>query len=355
MAWRRPGRPPHRGSRAHAAGPDALDLRRSRTEADGPQPEPAGRGHALRRLRAQDRRRCARSPDVETARVNLDQRGFRSPGDRARPRDRNALAALVEALGYKTVPFAPERLESGADAAQKTSCCAPWPSPASPPPTSCCCRFRSGPDTSTATWVRRPAPAALVFRPDRLAGHRLCRHAVLPQSALARLARGRLNMDVPISLAVLLAAGMSLFETIQRRPAHLFRRRGDAAVLPADRPLPGPPRARQGALRRRAPAGPGRGDRDRRRGRTAARRCLPDQVRNPACACWSRPASALRSTGSWAGSSDLDNSLITGETVPGGCRPGRPGLRRHHEPDRSAEVAVRGHRRAIRCWPRSCA
>jgi Cu2+-exporting ATPase len=46
------------------------------------------------------------------------------------------------------------------------------------------------------------------------------------RSALNALSHKRLNMDVPISLAVLLAAGMSLFETINKGPETYF----DAAV-----------------------------------------------------------------------------------------------------------------------------
>lgn len=47
------------------------------------------------------------------------------------------------------------------------------------------------------------------------------------RSAFASLRAGRLNMDVPISLAVLLAAGMSLFETV-RGGAHVYF---DASVM----------------------------------------------------------------------------------------------------------------------------
>ena len=47
-------------------------------------------------------------------------------------------------------------------------------------------------------------------------------------SAAAALQAGRLNMDVPISLAVLLTLALSLFETVARRRARLLRRGGDA-------------------------------------------------------------------------------------------------------------------------------
>ncbi len=61
----------------------------------------------------------------------------------------------------------------------------------------------------------RPAPSALVLGADRAAGDRLRRPAVLQHLPLVRCGNRRTNMDVPISLGILLAAGMSLFETIR--------------------------------------------------------------------------------------------------------------------------------------------
>ena len=87
----------------------------------------------------------------------------------------------------------------------------------------------SGAEGST----RRTVP--LDFRADRGAGDRLCRAAVL-QSAWRALQRGRTNMDVPISLGVLIATALSLYETVGRRRACLVRRRADAADLPARGP-----------------------------------------------------------------------------------------------------------------------
>ena len=57
-------------------------------------------------------------------------------------------------------------------------------------------------------------------------------------SAIRVLRRGHANMDVPISLALCLAFGVSVSETIRRRRARLFRCRSDASFLFADRPLP---------------------------------------------------------------------------------------------------------------------
>ena len=57
------------------------------------------------------------------------------------------------------------------------------------------------------------------------------------RSARAGASRAALNMDVPISLGIMLASTMSLVQTVARRPPGLFRRRDHADVLPADRPL----------------------------------------------------------------------------------------------------------------------
>ena len=55
------------------------------------------------------------------------------------------------------------------------------------------------------------------------------------RSAWQAVRHGRTNMDVPISLGVLLAFGMSLYETVRAWPARLFRRGDLPAVLSAGR------------------------------------------------------------------------------------------------------------------------
>jgi hypothetical protein len=74
------------------------------------------------------------------------------------------------------------------------------------------------------------------------------------KSAWRALSRRRANMDVPISIGVLLTLGVSLGDDPGRR-ARLFRRGGDAALPAADRPLARPPAATPGRGRGARPAG----------------------------------------------------------------------------------------------------
>ena len=71
-------------------------------------------------------------------------------------------------------------------------------------------------------------------------------------SAVNALRHGRVNMDVPISLGVLLASLHEPVRDHQRRRARLFRCLRHAAVLPARRPLPRPHDARPRPLGHRA-------------------------------------------------------------------------------------------------------
>ena len=68
------------------------------------------------------------------------------------------------------------------------------------------------------------------------------------RSAWRALSARSLNMDVPISLAVILASGVSLYETATHGEHAWFDASIGAALLPARRALPRPSHARRGAL-----------------------------------------------------------------------------------------------------------
>ena len=67
----------------------------------------------------------------------------------------------------------------------------------------------------------------LALRPDRAAGGRLCRATVLPIARSGAMRARRLNMDVPISLGVVLALGMSVVETLN----HAMHAYFDSALM----------------------------------------------------------------------------------------------------------------------------
>ena len=110
---------------------------------------------------------------------------------------------------------------------------------------------------------------------------------------------------------------MSVVETIQPRRACLFRRRADAARLPAGRPLSRPehaPRdARGGRKSRRAE---GARPRPSSSAPTKSATCRSPRCR-PATSCCCGRASARAVDGAVIeGRSEIDQSLITGETLP---------------------------------------
>ena len=67
-------------------------------------------------------------------------------------------------------------------------------------------------------------------------------------SAWGALRGGRLNMDVPITLAIVLAVGTSLYETMMSGHHAYFDAAINAVLLPAGRAVSRPPHTRLGAL-----------------------------------------------------------------------------------------------------------
>ena len=254
-----------------------------------------------------------RREGVESARLNLSTRrlaiAWRGEATRA-----GEMAAVVTGQGYRVVPFDPGRL-SALDARRETELLR--------------CLAVAGFAAanvmllSVSVWAGHaqgmgPATrgaAALVLRPDRDAGDRLCRAAVLRLGADGAPGRtdqhGRADLDR--------CCPRHRDEPVRDHPgwaARLFRQCRQPAVLPPDRPLPGQPGARPRPLRSRAPSAL----------RAAAVTVLDAEGRRTM-----RPVEQVRpgmtvlvAAGERvgvdgrvvAGISTLDVSLITGETLP---------------------------------------
>ncbi len=253
-------------------------------------------------------------PSVTNARVNLSTRRLSVTwtGPAAHG---SALASRVEALGYKAVPFAPERLESGDAATQKKllRCLA-------------VAGFASANVMllSVSIWAGHidgemgPATRSMLHWFSALIALPAIAYAGMPffRSALAALVRGHTNMDVPISLGIMLAAGISLSETIQGGPHTYF----ESAVmllffLLVGRYLDSRARGKARAAAARLLA-LGSGTVTVLEDGGQRRVVPPDQV--------SRGARVLVTPGERiavdgvveSGSSDLDISAISGESVP---------------------------------------
>ncbi|MBK1698616.1 heavy metal translocating P-type ATPase [Rhodovibrio salinarum] len=142
------------------------------------------------------------------------------------------------------------------------------------------------------------------------------------RSALSALKAGRMNMDVPISLAVLLAGGMSLSETIQSGPHAYF----DSAVTLLfflllgrylDRRARGKARSAAERLLALRSGAVTLLDAD------GSRRVVPADQLQPGMRILAAAGERIAADGRIVdGTSELDSSLLTGETLPHAAQPG---------------------------------
>lgn len=151
-------------------------------------------------------------PGLDRARVNLGTRRLKLKWDPATTGVAPLLAA-VEAKGYRLMPFDPVQLESAeaTESRELLRCLAVAGFAAS-----------NVMLLSVSVWSglaedMGPATRALMHWVSALIALPAVAYAGRPffRSALAALRGGAMNMDVPISLAVILAAGMSLSETLR--------------------------------------------------------------------------------------------------------------------------------------------
>jgi len=280
-------------------------------------------------------------PDVEHARVNLTTKRlvlkWRGGQHRA-----DALVGTVAALGFKPLPYDPQKL--GREERQRETELLRAMAVAG---------FAAANVMllSVAVWAGHaqgmgPETRALLHWFSALVALPAIAWAGRPffRSALGALRHGRTNMDVPISLGVLLAAGMSLWETMRGGPHTYF----DSAVtllffLLIGRFLDSVARGRARSAAERLVALDGTAvtvvDAD---GRT---RAVPPDELHAGMVALVAPGARIPADGHVvAGRSEIDTSLITGESVPS---PAERGTRCCGS--RSAPSARR------RCWPRSSA
>jgi Cu2+-exporting ATPase len=154
----------------------------------------------------------ARQPGVVSARVNMTSRRLTLVW-RDADATAEALVRSVQRLGYRLVPFDPRLLGSAAEAGQRRLLQA-----------MAVAGFAAGNVMllSVAVWAGHkqgmgPATRDLLHWISALIALPAIVYAGRPffRSALAVLGRGRTNMDVPISIGVILTAAMSLHETIR--------------------------------------------------------------------------------------------------------------------------------------------
>ncbi|NBC34620.1 MAG: cadmium-translocating P-type ATPase [Alphaproteobacteria bacterium] len=301
----------------------AIDYRRFvRTGADGLATlnllvEGAHCGACVQRIE----RRLAKFPDVAHGRLNLTTKRLvvRWQGGAERA---ETFARAVDALGFKAVPFDPERLKAGESREERLLLRA-----------MAVAGFAAGnvmllsvsiwaghfQDMTAATRDLLHWFSALIALPAILyAGRPFFR------SALAAIRTGNLNMDVPISLAVLLAGGMSLAETMRGAEHAYF----DSAItllffLLIGRYLDRRARGRARSAAERLVAL--RADSVTVLAADGTQRVVPPEEVAPGMTVLVAAGERVAVDGRIAdGRSDLDTSLITGESVPSAVQPGDP-------------------------------
>lgn len=261
----------------------------------------------------------SRLPGVVMARVNMTTRRLRLVW-RTADVDPQDLVGRIVALGYRLTPFDDEAADDAGAARQRILLRA-----------MAVAGFAAGNIMllSVSVWAGNaqdmgPATRDLMHWVSALIAIPAIAWAGQPffRPALAALAAGRVNMDVPISLAVILAAGMSLVQTATSQPHAYF----DSAVtllffLLAGRYLDARSRGRARsvaanllALRVRAVTVIDEGG--------TARVVAPSQVK-PGMTVLIAAGERVPIDGRiMSGSSDLDTAAITGESVPRTARPG---------------------------------
>ncbi len=261
----------------------------------------------------------ARQPGVVSARVNMTTRRLVLRW-RACETDADSLVASVAALGYRLVPFDPAVLDREGERREKELLRA-----------MAVAGFAAGNVMllSVSVWAGHfqgmgPATRDLLHWISALIALPAIAYAGVPfyRSAITVLRAGHLNMDVPISLAVVLAAGMSLHETATGGPHAYF----DSAVTLLFFLLVG--RYLDHRARGKARVA---GEHLLALAATAAtvieadgrRRIVPPTRLRPGMAVLAAAGERIAVDGRvTAGTSDVDTSLINGETVPAPVAPG---------------------------------
>lgn len=264
-------------------------------------------------------RRLGKFPEITHGRVNLTTKRLVVRW-RGEPDQAEAYAKAVDRLGFNAVPFDPERLQAGESRQERALLRAMAVS-----------GFAAGNVMllSVSVWAGHfqdmtDATRALLHWFSALVALPAILYAGRPfyRSAWSAVRAWSLNMDVPISLAVLLAAGMSLAETIRGGPHAYF----DSAItllffLLIGRYLDRRARGRARSAAERLVAL--RADAVTVLAADGTRQVIPPEAVSPGMRVLVAAGERVAVDGRVSeGRSDVDTSLITGESVPSALAPG---------------------------------